>query len=722
MGYKVDYGSMRALQNAYSGVVSQWNSGISAVVKAEGTIEASTNIDGNRANRMKEYLNSVYSSASASLSILLETFQQNYLLYLDNYYSQIDAAGDAQIDEQELSERRTDIQEKRSLFQQIGFDAENAVGKIADLVSLPSLDFSEPDTEFSKILTSLDDLDSAIQGMENTHVSADFADIDALIEKLNAYFIELIKLPESFKTDFSAARFGALASVPALYEAVQKAYDQMQARESDVTKAQDNLKKRIEQEEAEYEARKARAEWAKIGFGIFVGAISAVALATAGPVGVIVYGTLKGASSALFNAAADEYVEHGFNTGDWDMDRIKIRGCVGAVSGLAGSLIPAGMGSCAKAAINGTKSALVSAANASYDQLAAGGITDTRSIIKDSVLTGAGSFVGDVIGDAVSEEMEGFVKQNKKIKDYAENVVGGKGHFGAVLAVEGAAGITSGIANRFSSTATEETGGFVASIIEGKSVAEAYDEHNILSESISNAIDPKSIVSDVGDAVSTAATDDPLKKSLKKLGDRDNDYYMYGDSPDLGGKPEAWDDWDSEEYDRLMDKLAAMDEGGKNVETYDLIVDQKEFARLKQSAIDAAWERERQLVLQGKGTRDWSVSQQEELIRTGKVSGFYGHHMLDASNNPSVAANPDNIQFLNHAEHYYGAHADHNTREPTLGRFDPATGETTPLDPRQIPHREKTAFELTDKFDYRQADVADQLGPEFGYGRGKKSK
>ena len=589
MGYKVDYGSMRALQNAYSGVVSQWNSGISAVVKAEGTIEASTNIDGNRAKRMKEYLNSVYSSASASLSILLETFQQNYLLYLDNYYSQIDAAGDAQIDEQELSERRTDIQEKRSLFQQIGFDAENAVGKIADLVSLPSLDFSEPDTEFSKILTSLDDLDSAIQGLENTHVSADFADIDALIEKLNAYFIELIKLPESFKTDFSAAGFGALASVPALYEAVQKAYDQMQARESDVTKAQDNLKKRIEQEEAEYEARKARAEWAKIGFGIFVGAISAVALATAGPVGVIVYGTLKGASSALFNAAADEYVEHGFNTGDWDMDRIKIRGCVGAVSGLAGSLIPAGMGSCAKAAINGTKSALVSAANASYDQLAAGGITDTRSIIKDSVLTGAGSFVGDVIGDAVSEEMEGFVKQNKKIKDYAENVIGGKKHFGAVLAVEGVAGITSGISNRFSSTATEEAGGFVASLVEGKSLEEAYDEHNILSESVSNAFDPKRIVSDAAGAVTKAAMDDPLEKSLKKLGDRDDDYYIFGDSPDLSGKPETWKKGESEEFDRygkwladhaaeeeqaqMMDKLAEMDARGDDARNYEIYGD-----------------------------------------------------------------------------------------------------------------------------------------------------
>lgn len=93
--------------------------------------------------------------------------------------------------------------------------------------------------------------------------------------------------------------------------------------------------------------------------------------------------------------------------------------------------------------------------------------------------------------------------------------------------------------------------------------------------------------------------------------------------------------------------------------------------------------------------------------------------MLDASSNPSAANNPDNIQFLTHEEHIYGAH-DGSPRNPTTGRFDPSTGETERINPNQIPHRETVAFELSQKFDYHQQDIAEQLGTNFGYGRGKK--
>ena len=726
MGFKVDYGAMRALLGACSSVIGEWSGAISSIMDKEAAIEASQNIAGNKADRMKGYLNAAYSCAGASITMLLETFQQNYLLYLDAYLQQVDPAGGTCIDEAELSDRHTALQEKRRQIQQIGLNAEKAIQGISDLVALPSLDVSEPDTAFSTILTSLDELDTAVNDLESAHVSADFSTIDALIGQLDAYFQELYGRSESFKTDFSMESFLALASLPALLMTTQDAYSQLEAQKSDVERASKNLERILQQEQAEWEKRKEQAEWAKVGFNIVIGMATTVAsaalLATTGPVGVIIIGTVSGASSAVFSAAADEYVEKGWNTEDWDTDRIKIHGCIGAVTGMIGSLAPPGAGNCVKSGIKALGSAFEGVASTAYDQLEANGrITDVGEVAGNALLKGGATFAGSMVGNAVSDKVSGFVKQDSTIKDLAENVVGGKEHFSAVLKIEGASELVSGAAKRFSSTAVKETGGFVASMVAGKTIAEAYDEHSFLSESFKNAVDIKAVVEDAAGAVTSAATDNPLNDSLMKLNARTDDYYLFGDSPDLNGKGDAWNGWNSEEYDRMMQKLAEMDERGDDAHYYEIFGDPRTIDTQRQAAVKDAWEQERLLVLQGKGTRDWTVSQQEELIRTGKVSGFEGSHMLDVSSNPSEASNPDNIQFLTYEEHIIGAH-DSNTRNPTTGWFDPDTGETTPINPGQIPHREQTSFELTDKFDYRQLDLADLLGPAFGYCRGIKSK
>ena len=720
MGYIVDYGSMQELLGAYTGAVGDWSAAISSVMQKASAIEASTNIAGNRADNMKQYLAQTYSCAKDSLVMLLELFRQNYLLYNEAYHQEIDTAGDAHIEETELSTLKERLESEKLLFQQLAVDADTAVSGISDLVSLSEFDADTPDAKYGSMITSLDQLDTDINALESSHVSADFAEIDEMISGLDAYFTELIGQSKEFKTGFSSASFLALASVPGLISAMRSAYDQLSAQESDVALAVNNLEKRLEQERLEMEKRKKQAEWAKIGLTAVVGLVSAVALVTAGPVGVIAIGTISGAASAMIGAAADEYAEKGWNMSEWNVDRIKIHGCIGAVTGMVGSFVAPGAGPCAKAGIKALSSAIEGAASTSYDQLAASGrITDAGQIATDALLKGSGSFVGSLVGSAVSDKMGDIVKQNSTIKDLSENVVGGVKHFGAVLQVEGASELVSGAAKRFSSTAVQETGGFVTSVVAGKTVAEAYDEHNILSKSVERATDIKSIVGDAASAVTSAATDDPLVASQKKLERRTDDYYLFGDSPDLSGKENAWKDWNSEEYDRMMEKLAEMDARGDDARNYEIFGDPKSFSAQRSAAVNEAWEQERRLVFQGRGTRDWTVSQQEELIRTGKVSGFDGSHMLDASSNPSVANDPNNIQFLTYEEHIYGAHGG-NTRNQTTGWFDTSTGETIPINPRQIPHREETAFELSQKFDYTQLDLADQLGADFGYDRGKK--
>jgi len=47
----------------------------------------------------------------------------------------------------------------------------------------------------------------------------------------------------------------------------------------------------------------------------------------------------------------------------------------------------------------------------------------------------------------------------------------------------------------------------------------------------------------------------------------------------------------------------------------------------------------------------WTESEKDELIKTGKVKGYHGHHINSVKANPEEAGNPDNIKFVTPEEH-----------------------------------------------------------------------
>lgn len=88
------------------------------------------------------------------------------------------------------------------------------------------------------------------------------------------------------------------------------------------------------------------------------------------------------------------------------------------------------------------------------------------------------------------------------------------------------------------------------------------------------------------------------------------------------------------------------------------------------SAVRRAWRSEVDLVQNtGKGTRDWTDAEIEELLATGKVKGYVGHHMKSVKGYPGLAGDPANIQFLTPQEHLQ-AHGG-NWRNITHWRYEP---------------------------------------------------
>jgi len=98
-------------------------------------------------------------------------------------------------------------------------------------------------------------------------------------------------------------------------------------------------------------------------------------------------------------------------------------------------------------------------------------------------------------------------------------------------------------------------------------------------------------------------------------------------------------------------------------------------------AIETAWAREQQLVLEGKGTRDWTPEQQQDILDLDKGKAYgddgralQGHHMKSAEKHPECQGELGNIQFLSRSEHL-AAHGG-SWSNPTNGYFNPTTGET----------------------------------------------
>ena len=95
-------------------------------------------------------------------------------------------------------------------------------------------------------------------------------------------------------------------------------------------------------------------------------------------------------------------------------------------------------------------------------------------------------------------------------------------------------------------------------------------------------------------------------------------------------------------------------------------------------AILAAWNKEQELVQKGKGTREWTPQQQQDILDKDTAydangEAVEGPHMKSTGMCPEYQGEPGNIQFLTRAEHL-DAH-DGNWQNPTNWYYNPVTKE-----------------------------------------------
>jgi hypothetical protein len=92
---------------------------------------------------------------------------------------------------------------------------------------------------------------------------------------------------------------------------------------------------------------------------------------------------------------------------------------------------------------------------------------------------------------------------------------------------------------------------------------------------------------------------------------------------------------------------------------------------LRRRAVSDAWAMERRLVEKADAqywTRNWSPDEVKELLSSGKVTGYQGHHIKNVRDYPALAGDQRNITFLKEGAEHIGAHGG-NYRNTSSGEL-----------------------------------------------------
>lgn len=149
---------------------------------------------------------------------------------------------------------------------------------------------------------------------------------------------------------------------------------------------------------------------------------------------------------------------------------------------------------------------------------------------------------------------------------------------------------------------------------------------------------------------------------------------------------------------------------------------QKLIDNARRRAVYQAWAEEKKAVSQGKGSRDWTPEQQNQILKKGRVHDFQGHHMRSVSYGETyqeklkIAGDKNNIQFLNNSKdnnEHLAAHS-WNTKIPTNGYYDVKSGQMHNFGNREphVPPKENLTNPIVKKTEERHDEYGVRISDD----------
>lgn len=404
MGFHVDYSGLDQLYSGLYSNASAWNSSIASLSENVKTLVTSSSMAGAGADNVKNYFDSIHNTIIPVLNSLLTAHVNNCLLYVRNYQSGIDTSLHTVIDEAELRQIKYALSAQEGNAEAIDSVVQKTLCAVSDIVDVSCTGFPAISDNNSEIQKLIDWLLTSICELEDDHYQSDFIDTSQLISSLKAFISEHLANARSYKADFSVESFAKSTSFIALAQAYVAVNAQIETNQAAVSQAIEEENGRIEALNAEIEARQKEAnaeKWIVTGLCV-IGSIVAIAVivgsgGTATPLVVGTVSAVSGTVIAANNAAADEYVQHGWDTSRWDIESIGTSAVLGGVSGFITGYVGAGVSG---AISNGLSSAGSTLLNSSSMAVRIGSnavIGSTSQVISGVASRGATTFVTTMI-------------------------------------------------------------------------------------------------------------------------------------------------------------------------------------------------------------------------------------------------------------------------------------------------------------------------------------
>lgn len=236
----------------------------------------------------------------------------------------------------------------------------------------------------------------SIEQLEQKHLTSDFSNTQELISSLTLFINERLNNKRNF-SDFTEAELGSSASFLGLYNAYLAASDDLEGKSEGIERAYEIESNRLERQEYEKREREAQTfKWIVTGACVVGSAIAIVA--TGGMATPLVVGAISACSGAIISGAsagADQYVEYGWNTSQWDWEAIGKDALVGGVSGFVTGYLGASVSGAITSSLGTTSvgSTLLNSSNAAV-RIGTGVVIGSVSEVGAGIISrGAGAFV-----------------------------------------------------------------------------------------------------------------------------------------------------------------------------------------------------------------------------------------------------------------------------------------------------------------------------------------
>lgn len=414
MSYKVDYDALDTLCGTLRTQTDSWQQELGGLQDRLKILMTSENMTGSAAESYKNYLETVHTTILGLISTLVSAHISNVYIYKSDYQLNVDTGLHTIILKEELNAYSDDVEKTRKKAVSIQDSLGYVLSGISDIFRVSYRDVTDVDTAHAAVVSMLNELDEAVESLEDKHYQNDFVNTGDMITSLKAVINEQLSKERTFRTQFDISTL-ANPNWQGLINAHTNITAELESKEKLLEEAIANEEARIKAFEEEKEDRK-WIKWVAVGIAV-VGSVVLIAVTAGGATPLVCagVGAAVGVTTAAANNFADNYVENGSLTEGMDWSEFGKDCVVGAVTGaISGYLGATATGSCIKQPI---KSALRSAGTEMLKSGAEGLINTTwevgEAIITkkpgDEIVSVLKKEAGDMFKDIAKEGTTGFV-------------------------------------------------------------------------------------------------------------------------------------------------------------------------------------------------------------------------------------------------------------------------------------------------------------------------